>query len=199
MRRGCFRRGGVARKLEEDVAFRMLAAGNFPQHRTVCEFRRRHLEDFKTLFVAVVRLARELGLVSFGKLSIDGTKVRANASKRKAMSYGRMQEEERRLVGEVQGLLEAAGDADAAEDARFGADERGDDLPADLRRREDRLAAVRAAKARLEAAERAGGRRARAAAGPGSEPEGRSAVQARVWRAGGRRRRATSRTPRAGL
>ena len=82
---------------------------------------------------------RELGLASFGKLSIDGTKVRANASKRKAMSYGRMQEEERRLVGEIQGLLEAAGDADAAEDARLGADERGDDLPAELRRREDRL------------------------------------------------------------
>ena len=71
------------------------------------------------------------------------------------MSYGRMQEEERRLVGEVQGLLEAAGDADAAEDARFGADERGDDLPAELRRREDRLAAIRAAKARLAAAQRA--------------------------------------------
>ena len=152
---GVFSSRGVARKLEEDVAFRMLAAGNFPQHRTVCEFRRRHLEDFKTLFVEVVRLARELGLASFGKLSIDGTKVRANASKRKAMSYGRMQEEERRLVGEIQGMLEAAGDADAAEDARFGADERGDDLPAELRRREDRLAAIRAAKARLEAAQRA--------------------------------------------
>ena len=152
---GVFSSRGVARKLEEDVAFRMLAAGNFPQHRTVCEFRRRHLEDFKTLFVEVVRLARELGLASFGKLSIDGTKVRANASKHKAMSYGRMQEEERRLVGEIEALLAAAGDADAAEDARLGADERGDDLPSELRRREDRLAAIRAAKARLEAAQRA--------------------------------------------
>ena len=71
-------------------AFRVLAAGNFPQHRTLCEFRRRHLEDFQALFVEVVRLAQELGLACLGKLSIDGTKVRANASKRKAMSYDRM-------------------------------------------------------------------------------------------------------------
>ena len=84
---GVFSSRGIAKKLEEDLAFRMLAAGNFPKHRTICEFRRRHLEDFRKLFVEVIRLARELGLVSFGKLSIDGTKVRANASKRKAMSY----------------------------------------------------------------------------------------------------------------
>ena len=77
----------LARKLEEDVAFRVLGAGSFPSHRTLCEFRRRHLGEFKRLFVEVVRVARELGLARFGKLSIDGTKVRANASKRKAMSY----------------------------------------------------------------------------------------------------------------
>ena len=88
---------GLARKLEEDVAFRALAAGNFPSHRTLCEFRRRHLGDFKRLFVEVVRLAAETGVANFGKLSIDGTKVRANASKRKAMSYKRMREEEKRL------------------------------------------------------------------------------------------------------
>ena len=169
---GVFSSRGIARKLEEDVAFRVLAAGNFPQHRTVCEFRRRHLEDFKKLFVEVVRLARELGVASFGKLSIDGTKVRANASKRKAMSYGRMQEEERRLSSEVEALVEAAGDADAAEDARLGAEVRGDELPTELRRREDRLAAIRAAKARLEAAQRAaddaGGRQP----GEGRNPQG---------------------------
>ena len=84
---GVFSSRRVARKLEEDVGFRVLAAGNFPQHRTLCEFRRRHLEDFQALFVEVVRLAQELGLARLGKLSIDGTKVRANASKRKAMSY----------------------------------------------------------------------------------------------------------------
>ena len=152
---GVFSSRGIARKLEEDIAFRVLGAGNFPQHRTLCEFRRRHLSDVKELFTEVVRLARELGLARFGKLSIDGTKVRANASKRKAMSYGRMEAEERRLSGEIAALLAAAGEADAAEDARWGADVRGDELPAELRRREDRLAAIRAAKSRLEAQQRA--------------------------------------------
>ena len=169
---GVFSSRGIARKLEEDVAFRVLAAGNFPQHRTVCEFRRRHLEDFKKLFVEVVRLARELGVASFGKLSIDGTKVRANASKRKAMSYGRMQEEERRLSSEVEALVEAAGDADAAEDARLGAAVRGDELPTELRRREDRLAAIRAAKARLEAAQRAADDARGRQPGEGRNPQG---------------------------
>ena len=84
---GVFSSRRIARKIEEDIAFRLLSAGNFPQHRTICEFRRRHLADFERLFVAVVRLAGEMGLADFGKLSIDGTKVRANASKRKAMSY----------------------------------------------------------------------------------------------------------------
>ena len=102
---GVFSSRGIARKLEEDVAFRVLGAGNFPQHRTLCEFRRRHLSDFKELLVAVGRLARELGLARFGKLSIDGTKVRANASKRKAMSDGRMAKEERRLRGEIEARL----------------------------------------------------------------------------------------------
>ena len=169
---GVFSSRGIARKLEEDVAFRVLAAGNFPQHRTVCEFRRRHLEDFKKLFVEVVRLARELGVASFGKLSIDGTKVRANASKRKAMSYGRMQEEERRLVGEIDALLASADDADAAEDARLGAEVRGDELPTELRRREDRLAAIRAAKARLEAAQRAADDARGRQPGEGRNPQG---------------------------
>ena len=152
---GVFSSRGIARKLEEDVAFRVLAAGNFPQHRTICEFRRRHLADFKQLFVAVVSLARELGLARFGKLSIDGTKVRANASKRKAMSYERLQREERRLAREVEALLRQADAVDTAEDVRFGPAVRGDELPAELRRRETRLAAIRAAQARLEAAARA--------------------------------------------
>ena len=151
---GVFSSRGLARKLEEAVAFRVLAAGNFPGHRTICEFRRRHLSDFKALFVEVVRLARETGVANFGKLSIDGTKVRANASKRKAMSYGRMLEEERRLEGEIEALLSRARETDAAEDARFGEAHRGEELPEELRRREDRLAAIRAARARLEARQR---------------------------------------------
>ncbi len=109
------------------MAFRVLGAGNFPQHRTLCEFRRRHLSDFKELFVAVVRLARELGLARFGKLSIDGTKVRANASKRKAMSYVRMAKEERRLRGEIEALLAAIRAAKSRLEAqqRAAADARG--------------------------------------------------------------------------
>ena len=144
----------LARKLQEDVAFRVLAAGNFPSHRTLCEFRRRHLGDFKRLFVEVVRLAAATGVATFGKLSIDGTKVRANASRRKAMSYSRMREEEERLQEEIEALLDRAGAVDAQEDARFGEACRCDELPEELRRREDRLAAIRVAKARLEARQR---------------------------------------------
>ena len=144
----------MARRLEEDVAFRVLAAGNFPGHRTMCEFRRRHLADFRRLFVEVVRLAGEMGVAHFGKLSVDGTKVRANAGRRKAMSHGRMLEEERRPEGEIEALVSRARETDAEEDARFGEAFRGDGLPEELRRREDRLAATRAARARLESRQR---------------------------------------------
>ena len=145
----------IARKLEEDVAFRMLAAGNFPQHRTICEFRRRHLKDFGRLFVEVVGVAREMGLVHFGTLSLDGTKVRAKASKRKAMSYERMLKEQARLEKEIEALLAGAVSIDAEEDARYGADVRGDELPVELQRRQVRLAAIRAARERLKASQRA--------------------------------------------
>ena len=153
---GVFSSRAIARKLEEDVAFRVLAAENFPQHRTICEFRRRHLEEFERMFVEVVRVAREMGVVRFGTLSVDGTKVRANASKRKAMSYGRMLKEEARLKEEIRRLLARAGAVDAEEDERYGEQMRGDEWPAELERREKRLAAIEQAKARLEAAQRAG-------------------------------------------
>ncbi len=152
---GTFSSRKLATKLVEDIAFRMLAAGNFPQHRTLCEFRRRHLDDFGAVFAEVVRLAQTMGLAGLGRVSVDGTKVRANASKRKAMSYGRMLREERRLRAEIAGLLEQAEAVDAAEDAHYGEDIRGDELPEELKRREDRLAAIREAKARLEAEQRA--------------------------------------------
>ena len=151
---GVFSSRKIAKKLEEDVAFRMLAAGNFPQHRTICEFRRRHLKDFKRLFVQVVMLAREMGMVGLGRLGIDGTKVRANASRRKAMSYGRMKERERQLKAEIDELLKQARRQDREEDERYGEEWRGDELPEELRRREDRLSAIEAAKQRLEAAQR---------------------------------------------
>ena len=151
---GVFSSRALARKLHEDVAFRVLGAGNFPSHRTICEFRRRHLADFKRLFVEVVRLACAVGAVRFGTLSIDGTKVRANASKRKAMSYGRMAVEEKRLEAEIEALVGRAGAVDAEEDARYGVDVRGDEMPPELKRRKDRVQAIREAKARLEAAQR---------------------------------------------
>ena len=152
---GTFSSRKVARKLEEDVAFRVLAAGNFPKHRTICEFRKRHLKDFKALFVEIVQIARAAGLVSLGTLAVDGTKVRANASKHKAMSYQRMQQEEHRLNDEIASMCDRADRADEAEDARYGADPRGDELPEELQHRESRLEKIRAAKARLEAEQRA--------------------------------------------
>lgn len=143
---GTFSSRKIARKLEEDVAFRVLAAGNFPAHRTIAEFRRQHLKEFEALFVQVVTLARELKMIRLGTLAIDGSKVRANASKHKAMSYGRMKDEERRLRGEIKGLLERADAIDEEEDAEYGSDRRGDELPEELARRETRLEKIRAAK-----------------------------------------------------
>ena len=138
---GTFSSRAVARKLEEDVAFRMLAAGNFPQHRTVCEFRRRHLAAFSELFAwGSCRWRARWDWKRFGKLSVDGTKVRANASKRKAMSYERMGKEAARLQAEID--LTQAGMVDAEEDERWGEDLRGDELPEELQRREKRLAAI---------------------------------------------------------
>ena len=151
---GVFSSRGMAGKPEEDVAFRVLEAGNFPSRRTLCGFRRWHLEDFRELFVEVVRVAREMGLAKFGTLSVDGTKVRANAGKRKATGYGRMLRRERELEAGIEALPTRARDTDAQEDARFGESFRGDELPEELRRREDRLEAIRAAKERLEAARR---------------------------------------------
>jgi transposase len=148
---GTFSSRRIARKLEEDVAYRVLAAGNFPAHRTIAEFRQQHLEAFEALFVQVVQVAREAGVVRLGTLAVDGTKVKAHASKHKAMSYGRMGEEERRLREQIAALTTQAETTDAAEDAAHGPDKRGDELPAELQRREERLAKIAAAKARLEA------------------------------------------------
>jgi transposase len=148
---GTFSSRRIARKLEDDVAYRMLAANNFPAHRTIAEFRQQHLAVFETLFVQVVQIAREAGLIRLGALAIDGTKVKANASKHKAMSYQRMLEQERQLRAEIAELTAQAAAVDGAEDTEHGPDVRGDELPAELQRREQRLATIAAAKARLEA------------------------------------------------
>lgn len=148
---GTFSSRRIARKLEEDVAYRVLAVGNFPAHRTIAEFRQQHLATFEALFVQVVQIAREAGVVQCGALAVDGSKVKASASKHKAMSYGRMRQEDQRLRDEIAALLAKADAADAAEDAEHGPDVRGDELPAELQRRETRLAKIAAAKARLDA------------------------------------------------
>jgi transposase len=148
---GTFSSRRIARKLEEDVAYRVLAAGNFPAHRTIADFRQHHLAAFEGLFVEVVQIAREAGVVQLGTLAVDGSKVKANASKHKAMSYGRMRDAETRLREQIAALTAQAAASDAAEDAAHGPDVRGDELPAELQRREERLATITAAKARLEA------------------------------------------------
>jgi transposase len=151
---GVFSSRKIARSLEQDVAFRVLGADNFPAHRTIREFRQVHLAEFSALFVQVVQVAREAGLVKLGRIGIDGTKIKANASKRKAMSYGRMGEREQQLKAEIQALMRQAEQQDAVEDREHGADRRGDELPQELARRDQRLKAIQAAKARLEARQR---------------------------------------------
>ena len=147
---GVFSSRKQAKKLYEDVAFRLLGAGNFPSHRTICDFRMRHLPELKELFVAVARLAKELGLVKLGTVALDGTKVKAHASKHKAMSYGRMKEQEQRLKQEIEALLERARVTDAQEDAQGAGDQGEEQLPEELQRRQERLAKIETAKARLE-------------------------------------------------
>jgi transposase len=141
----------IARHVLEDVAFRVLAAGNTPDFRTISDFRLRHLAALTGLFEQTLRVARKAGLLKMGHVALDSTKLRANASKHKAMSYGRMKTEETRLAAEVAAMLKQAAATDAEEDRRYGRDVRGDELPAELRRREDRLRKIREAKAALEA------------------------------------------------
>ena len=145
----------IAQRCEEDLAFRVLTANQTPDFRTISDFRQRHLEALADLFVQVLQVCRHAGLVKMGVVALDGTKVRANASKHKAMSYGRMQTELPRLEAEVATLLRQATDADQAEDRQHGAGSRGDELPAEVTHREQRLARIRAAKAAVEAAAQA--------------------------------------------
>ena len=148
---GVFSSRKMQRRLMEDVAFRVLAAGNEPDFRTIADFRKRHLVALQGFFEQVLRLAREMGAPRVGRVALDGSKIKANASKHKAMSYGRMREKQRQLRDEVQKLLAQAEAADTAEDAEYGPDRRGDELPVELQRRESRLQRSREAKRALEA------------------------------------------------
>jgi transposase len=146
---GVFSSRKIARKLHEDVALRVLAAGNFPAHRTIREFRALHLKELSELFVQVVRLAREMGLVKLGTIAVDGTKLKANASRHKAMSYGHMRKAEAELKAQIDALLKRAQQADEAEK-----NEPELDVPAEIARREARLQAITEARRRLEQRQR---------------------------------------------
>lgn len=143
-----------SRKIEiktyEDVAFRVLAAGAHPDHDTIAEFRKRHIRRLARLFVQVLLLCREAGLVKLGHVALDGTKVKANASKHKAMSYARMCEKEKELARQVEELLKRAEKVDEEEDRKYGKGKRGDELPEELRFRQSRLKKIREAKEALE-------------------------------------------------
>jgi len=147
---GVFSSRKIQNRLIEDVAFRVLAAGNQPDFRTISDFRKIHLDAIQSLFEQVLKLALTAGAIKLGRVALDGTKIRANASKHKAMSYKRMKEDQRNLRAEVRKLLEQAAAADDEEDARYGEDKSGDELPEELSRRETRLKKIREAKRALE-------------------------------------------------
>jgi transposase len=146
---GVFSSRRLQKRIQEDIPFKVLAAGNEPDFRTISDFRKIHLEALQELFEQVLELALESGSVKLGRVSLDGTKIKANASKHKAMSYGRAKEKQRQLRQEVRELLAQAAAADEEEDRHHG-NRRGDELPEELRRRETRLAKIKQAKKVIE-------------------------------------------------
>jgi transposase len=170
---GVFSSRRMQKKLSEDVGFRVLAAGNQPDFRTISDFRKQHLGALQGLFDQVLQIALQAGTRKLVRVVLDGSKVKANASKHKAMSYGRMQEEEKRLKDEVKRLLKQADATDEEEDRRYGRDQTGEELPAELARRETRLKRIQEAKRALE-------ERARAEAKSKGEPEDKAKPKAKM-------------------
>ena len=152
----------IAAACERNLAFRAIVGNDPPDFRTISDFRKIHLEAIRPLFLEVLRLAGEMGMVKLGNLSTDGTKMGANASRHKAMSYGYMNKELDRLKSEIDQLLKQAEQIDVEQDAVLGS-YRGDELPGELKRREERLAKIQEAKARLEAEASAKQRKSNAA------------------------------------
>ena len=140
----------IQKACERDAAFRVIVGGDVPNFRTISDFRKLHLPQLEGLFVQVLQLCAEAGLVKLGVVSLDGTKVKANASRHKAMSYEYMEKEQRRLKQEISELLAKAESIDASEDQKYGQNVRGDELPEELTRRESRLAKIQEAKKALE-------------------------------------------------
>ncbi len=140
----------LARLVQRDLGVMMLAAGNRPDFRTLNRFRQRHLAELAGLFGQVLKLCRRRGLLAWRHVAIDGTKLRANASKHTAMSYGRMKEEEQRIREEIAAWFKEADQVDAEEDRRFGEDRQGDELPEELQHAERRRQLIQEAMAELE-------------------------------------------------
>src|SRR3954449_4610063 len=175
---GVFSSRKIAQACERNLAFLAIVGPDRPDFRTISLFRKNHLDAFADVFVQVLRLAQAAGLVRLGTIAVDGTKLQGNASRHKAMSYGYMTKEVGRLRAEIDALLKQAQDVDAEDDAVLGA-RRGDELPEELRRRQDRLATIEAAMRRLEA---------EAKATADAERQRRAAEEAERQRAGTKRR-----------
>jgi len=148
--RGIFSSRKIMQACQERITYRVITGDDIPDFRTISDFRKLHLKELQRLFVQVLRLCQQAGLVKLGHIALDGTKIKANASRHKAMSYGRILKEEKRLAEEIKGLLEKAQAIDRQEDDKYGTDRRGDELPEELARRESRLKRIREAKEALE-------------------------------------------------
>jgi transposase len=187
---GVFSSRKIEKATYEDVAFRVIAGGEHPFFTTVNDFRLEHRRALSGLFLQVLKLCGRAGLKTLGHVSLDGSKVLANASKHKAMSYGRMKEEEKRLQAEIEGLMQRAEEVDARENAEHGPDKRGDEVEEELRYREGRLRRIREAKEALEEEakaaraaelrEQAAGQRATAAATDDATERRRATTRAKL-------------------
>jgi transposase len=149
--RGVFSSRKIMQACQERISFKVIVGDDIPNFRTISDFRKLHLKELQLLFVQVLQLCQEAGLVKLGHIALDGTKIKANASRHKAMSYGRMLKEEKRLTEEIKQLLEKAEAVDQQEDDKYGFDHRGDELPEELARRGSRLKRIQKAKKALEA------------------------------------------------
>lgn len=170
----------IEKRTHEDVAFRVIAANRHPDHDSICDFRKRHLEALAALFVQILRLCQQAGLVRLGHVALDGTKVRANASRHKAMSYGRMKKKKKELEKEIEALLSNAESVDREEDKLYGKGKKGWDLPDELKRRESRLAKIKEAMGALEAEARREAEEKQKARGADSEKSRNRATPSRT-------------------
>jgi len=149
--RGIFSSRKIMQACQERISFKVIVGDDIPNFRTISDFRKLHLKELQQFFVQVLQLCQQAGLVKLGHIALDGTKIKANASRHKAMSYGRMLKEEKRLTEEIKQLFERAESIDRQEDNEYGTESRGDELPQELVHRESRLKRIQKAKKALEA------------------------------------------------